>query len=181
MEHSASDIQHLKDAYFTARNKYKPQSIKIIFVAEAPPCALDRFFYFEEVKTQDSLFLEIMGVLYPDQKERYLASGRESTLKQDLLLRFKYDGYWLLDLCETPTSISGSPSSAEVQSLLKRLAKFKDDNITIILIKASVYDSCYDVLKTAGYRVVDERLPFPGSGQQRVFREKFKRALQMCG
>src|SRR5688572_5897755 len=104
MKESISDIDYLKDKYSKARKKYRPKSIKVLLVAEAPPCALDRFFYFEDVKKQDSLFLEITGVLYPDLKTRYLASGRETKLKKDILENFKSDGYWLLDLCEIPTS-----------------------------------------------------------------------------
>jgi hypothetical protein len=33
------------------------------------------------------------------------------------------------------------------------------------------------VLKEEGYNVINERLPFPGSGQQKVFREKFSRIV----
>jgi len=42
-----------------AREKYKPEKIVYLLVAETPP-RLDsnRFFYFEDVRNQDSLFLE---------------------------------------------------------------------------------------------------------------------------
>ena len=39
-----------------AAKKYRPASVKLLLVAEAPPSALDRYFYFEVVPTQDSLF-----------------------------------------------------------------------------------------------------------------------------
>jgi hypothetical protein len=78
MENSISDIDFLKQVYNTARNKYKPSHIRVLPIAEAPPCALERFFYFEDVKKQDSLFLEIMGILYPREKDNYLKSGRDS-------------------------------------------------------------------------------------------------------
>ena len=49
-----------------ARLRYKPKEIKFLFVAEAPPKEFSgRFFYFENVLDGDSLFLEIMKVLYP--------------------------------------------------------------------------------------------------------------------
>lgn len=175
-----SDIEYLTTTYSQSRNKYKPKAIRVLIIAEAPPCALDRFFYFEDVKKQDSLFLEIMAILYPDQKEQYLSSGRETGLKQDLLQRFQSDGYWLLDLCEIPTSIVDGPSHAHVQSLLKKLEKLVNKNIPIILIKSNVFDACFEALKANGYNVINERLPFPGSGQQGKFREGFRRALQMC-
>jgi hypothetical protein len=178
MESSASDIEFLKKIYTTARNKYKPDQVNVLIIAEAPPCALDRFFYFEDVKTQDSLFLEIMGILYPEKKQRYLSSGRNASLKKDILENFKQDGYWLLDLSEIPTSLSHASLESYVPSLISRLEKHIDKKTPILLIKSNVYDSCYTSLISMGYKVINERMPFPGSGQQKVFREKFKRALE---
>ena len=55
------------DKFEAARTKYKPETIKYLFVAETPPKTnSERFFYFENVMEQDSLFLETMKVLYPD-------------------------------------------------------------------------------------------------------------------
>ena len=139
---------------------------------------MDRFFYFEEVKKQDSLFLEIMGILYPEEKERYLNSRRDSSRKEDILENFKLDGYWLIDLAEVPTSLTKNSLESYVPSLISRIEKYINKNTPIILIKANVYDSCYAQLKANGYNVINERIPFPGSGQQGVFREKFKRALE---
>ena len=166
-----TDHQYLKDTYAKARNKYKPSHISTLLITEAPPCNLDRYFYFEEVKKQDSLFLEIMGVLYPDKKGRYLKSGRRKENKEELLEMFKEDGYLLLDLYEVPYTTS---SDEEVTaSLLTRLEKLVDKSTPIILIKANVFDLCYPILKEKGYNVINDRLPFPGSGQQKVFRDKF--------
>jgi hypothetical protein len=177
MKNSPSDIQFLKDTYATARNKYKPSHIKFLFIGEAPPCNLDRYFYFEEVKVQDSLFLEIMGVLYPEQKQAYLASGRDAVLKRELLQTFQEDGYWLLDLWEAPGNFEEEVLEDVVANLLARLKKHIGKSTPIILVKTNVFDSCYAPLAAEGYKVSAERLPFPGSGQQRVFREKFKKAL----
>ena len=179
MENSGSDIAFLNEVYTAARNKYKPNTINVLLIAEAPPCALDRFFYFEDVKTQDSLFLEIMGLLYPKEKQKYLSSGRNSSMKKELLENFKTDGYWLLDLSEIPTSVSNNSLESYVPSLISKLEKHISKNTPIILIKSNVYDVCYAPLKARGYRVINERLPFPGSGQQKVFREKFKRSLEL--
>ena len=180
MEHSISDIDYLKQVYNTATNKYKPRHIRVLLIAEAPPCALERFFYFEDVKKQDSLFLEIMGILYPREKDNYLKSGRDTILKEEILEQFKSDGYWLLDVSEVPTSISTGPLENCLPSLLTRLEKYIDKSTPIILIKSNVYDVCYPVLRSNGYQVINERMPFPGSGQQKVFRDKFEKALKLC-
>ncbi len=178
MNVSNHDIQHLRDIYSEARNTYRPAQIKTLIIAEAPPCALDRFFYFPDVKKQDSLFLEIMGVLYPDQKDEYLASGRQTMLKIDLLERFRHDGYWLYDLCDIPTSIVPGPTPQHAEQLHEDLKQHASAGTRIILVKANVYDLCYDLLASNDYHVIKERLPFPGSGQQKVFRDKFKQAIE---
>lgn len=177
MNDQSSDIEYLKEVYAAARNRYRPKNIRVLLVAEAPPCALDRFFYFEEVKTHDSLFLEIMGILYPEQKKQYLASGRDAELKTDLLQRFQSDGYWMIDVFETPLEETGN----ELPELLNKLKKLVTPATCIILIKANIYDMCYGPLTEAGYSVMNERIPFPGSGQQGVFRKKFGKAIQQCG
>jgi hypothetical protein len=42
-----------------------------------------------------------------------------------------------------------------------------------VLIKATVYDAAFEPLAKAGLPVVDEPVPFPGSGQQRRFEKAF--------
>lgn len=59
----ASDVEFLKDVYAFAGAKYKPAKIRTLLLAEAPSDNLERYFYFEDVKRQDSLFLEMTGVL----------------------------------------------------------------------------------------------------------------------
>lgn len=177
MKDFPSDLQFLQETYAKARNKFKPSRIRVLLIAESPPCNLGRHFYFEDVKVQDSLFLEIMGILYPEQKQQYLSSGRETELKTELLETFKEDGYWLIDLSEIPGRLYDGPLEDFLPSLLTRLEKNIDKSTPVILIKANVFDICYGPLLANGYKVSPERLPFPGSGQQRVFREKFGKAL----
>jgi hypothetical protein len=174
MKNTTTDIDFLKEVYASARNKYKPRQISMLLVAEAPPDSLDRYFYFEDVKKQDSLFLEIMGVLYQEKKAAYLASGRETDLKKDLLQCFREDGFWLMDLSDVPLSLSGERLESCVPHLLERLKKYISRQTPVVLIKANIYDICYSSLLAEGYNVKNERMPFPGSGQQRVFREKFR-------
>ena len=47
----------------------------------------------------------------------------------------------------------------------------------VVLVGADVYDSAFPVLRDAGLPVVDVRLPYPGSGQQRRFAEGFARVI----
>jgi hypothetical protein len=48
----------------------------------------------------------------------------------------------------------------------------------IIVIKSSVFDLVREPLADAGLPIIDERVPFPGSGQQRRFEIAFAQALR---
>ncbi|GAB4093697.1 hypothetical protein [Flaviaesturariibacter terrae] len=177
MSHN-DDLVFLQDIYEGARHRYRPAQLRSILLAEAPPENLERFFYYEDVKRQDSLFLEIMGVLYPRQKEAYLKAKRPAEGKTELLRRFQGDGFWLWNFYPLPASLTTDPDAVLLQRLFAQLRRYASFETHIILIKASVYDTCYGPLTDAGYRVAPERLPYPGSGQQGVFREGFRRALR---
>ncbi|MFA5659366.1 MAG: hypothetical protein WC900_08790, partial [Oscillospiraceae bacterium] len=68
-----------------SREKYKPEKIKYLLIAEAPPENLERFFYYSDVGEKDCLFLGIMEALYPSEKQKYLMN-RNPNLKEKLLL-----------------------------------------------------------------------------------------------
>lgn len=138
----------------------------LLIVAEAPPSALDRYFYFEDVKEQDSLFRYVArGVL-----------GAEPTRgnKAELLTQLKERGVFLVDLKLEP--VDGTPLVEHVPGLIERCRALSPR--AIILVKATVYDAAFWPMKRADLPVVDERIPFPGSGQQRRFEQAFARALQ---
>ena len=48
----------------------------------------------------------------------------------------------------------------------------------IILIKTGVYDAGFRRMRAAGLPVIDQRMPFPGNGNQLVFDKLFTRALR---
>jgi hypothetical protein len=162
-----------------ARLKYKPAEMKAIFVAEAPPDGLERFFYYENVQRDDWLFLGIIGVLYPEEKEKYLKNGRRKMQKAALLRRIQADGYYLLDLYELPMSLTFIlPQQEAVKRLCNELTTLCDKSTPIILIKANVYDEAYSYLKEKGFNVIKERIAFPSSGQQTNFKNSFTKAIK---
>lgn len=152
-----------------AARKYKPSCVALLLVAEAPPRAPDRYFYFDDVQTQDSLFRYVCKVILgrvPNRDDKPVA-----------LSELKDRGVFLIDLSEEP--IGATPLTSFVQDLVERCRALKPTEI--ILIKATVYDAAYQELSEAGLPVVDERIPFPGSGQQRRFEEAFGRAVGTRG
>lgn len=54
------------NSFALASRKYRPATVRILFIAEAPPAyESKRFFYFTGLQQGDTLFLEMMKTLYP--------------------------------------------------------------------------------------------------------------------
>lgn len=171
------ELKALKLQLRTARNKYKPKKVRYLLIAEAPPNCLDRFFYYEHVPNHDYLFLALAQAFYPKDKSNYILGGRNSDKKRQILLRLKADGIYLLDLSEVPKSVHPNLKS-NLANLIARIKKVMNRNTKIILIKSNVYSLAFDFLKNKGIdRVADVKIPFPAYGQQQVFQEQFRKAI----
>ena len=124
---------------------------------EAPPSALDRYFYFLDVEVQDSLFRHVVEATFGVKPTRD---------KLPWLDALKAEGYFLIDLSKDPFEDANTlrPLVPGVVSRCRALEPAR-----IVLVGARVYDVAYAALLAAQLPVVDVRLPFPGSGQQRRF------------
>lgn len=163
---SADDERAARRRRQRAARKYRPDDIELLLVAEAPPTALERYFYFEDVATEDSLFRYVARLILKTEPTR--------SNKPELLGRLRDRGVFLVDLKQDP--LDGAPLSKEVPALVRRVRKLEPRRI--IVIKASVYDVVARPLREAGLPLIDVRVPFPGSGQQRRFELEFGRALR---
>jgi len=176
------DNATLKSNLENAQQKYKPKKVKYLLVAEAPPDSLDRFFFFENVRQHDYLFLGIAQALYPELKEKFLSSGRSSEIKKMILKKFSKDGIYLLDLSDLPLSLLNDSLESQLPNLLKKITHIAEDDTKIILIKATIYDKVFLRLQAASFTdVINVRIPFPGQGGQRHFQIEFNRALVLAG
>jgi hypothetical protein len=172
------DISQLKSQLEEARLKYKPENVKYLLVAEAPPNSLDRFFYYENVREHDYLFLGVSQALYPDIKEKFLSSKRSSEIKSSILQKLKNDGFYLLDLSELPLSILNSDLQSQLPYLVEKMISVTNKDTQIILIKANVYDIAFNFLNQKFENIINQRITFPGQGGQRNFQDEFKQALK---
>lgn len=88
--------------YEKAANKYKPDKIKILFIAESPPFKKEgevlRYFYFEKNRGKDFLFRSIMEVVFPED----YANFKVNKNKILLLNKFRESGFFLIDACDRP-------------------------------------------------------------------------------
>ena len=163
-----------------ARNKYKPKKIKTLIVGEAPPDSIDRFFYFEDVKKADYLFLGIIGVIYPSLKNQYLDSKRSPDIKEQILNKFEQDGFFLLDLFELPVSLNTDTDNEAVNKLILKIEGLGINKAPIVLIKANVFDTAFIPLSKK-FNVINKRIEFPSSGNQQKFHDKFLEVMKRHG
>ncbi len=174
------DTIQLKKQLEKARLKYKPETVKYLLIAEAAPDSIDRFFYYENVRQHDYLFLGVAQALYPELKNNFLASGRSSDLKTSILKTLQANGFYLLDLSELPLSLMTGDLKSQLPTLVKNIKKVVDLKTKIILIKATVYDTVFSYLQQAGIKnVINVRIPFPGQGGQILFQQQFKEAIKL--
>lgn len=148
-----------------AAERYRPDRIKLLLIAEAPPAAHDRYFYFHDVDAHDSLFRHVTRSLLP------IEPTREN--KAELLTQLRDRGVFLIDL--KPDPVDDTPLNSYVPELLRRVRELNPDRI--VLIKATVHDAAYAALTAAGLPVSSVRVPFPGSGQQKAFERAFGAAI----
>jgi hypothetical protein len=155
-----------------AAARYRPGQVHLLLVAEAPPCAPDRYFYFEDVDRHDWLFRYVWEGLTGRKPDRARKAEHLGALRER--------GVFLMDLHEETVS---QPTLADlrprVPGLLERCRAVEPRHI--VLIKSSVYDAAFGALAAAGLPVIDERIPFPASGQQKKFLESFRRAVAVAG
>lgn len=159
-------MRHRREA---AAERYRPKVIRVLLVAQAPPAAVDRYFYFPHVAVHDWLFRAVTKALLPQHQIT-------RTNKASLLAQLRDRGVFLIDLKPDPIDEGdGADLSSCVPALLARITELAPERI--ILIKVDVYDAAYSTLAAAGLPVSDVRVPFPSSGRQTEFAEAFGRAL----
>ena len=167
-----------------SRAKYKPKIINYLLTAEAPPMeSSGRFFYYENMSKGDSLFLEIMKVLYfgDNPNLSYIRQNKNKILKQ-----FQKDGFYLEDSVEFPIEGTSRQKIKQIKEQLPHLKnkinKLAKENTKIILISATVFKACYEELIKEGLKIINrESIAFPGSGGQKRFKKTFSALLKEHG
>jgi hypothetical protein len=180
-----------------AARRYMPNPLRLLFIAEAPPAfEVNRLFYFTGLRNGDTLFLEMMKVLYPGEigySEGAFRPGfsvnQMRLRKQELLRKFQNDGYHLIDAYERPMPDGASAATKTVlmrstlpglRSKVRRLVGKR--SVTIILIGGITYSVCAEALRLDGHRVANHTMiNHPARGGQKLFRAKLRDVLTDCG
>lgn len=87
---------------------YRPDQVRLLLVAHAPPESLERYFYFEDVREKDNLFRYVIKGLSGSMPER--------AEKRTWLARLREDGVFLIDLMEGPYDGATWPWTSRVLS-----------------------------------------------------------------
>ena len=167
-----------------ARAQYTPQKPRVIFITEAPPAPeRNRYFYYEHVRRGDSLFLEMIKVLFPEEVEAFETVKQIRAEKAYFLERLQEEGYLLLHAHEAP--LPGETTAARTRiyreglpTLIATLLKLGPPTTPIVIVSTVVFRAIAPNLRASGFRVLhDEPIEYPNSGQQLNFRRKLKPLL----
>ena len=93
-----------------------PRRTRVLFVAEAPPLSLERYFYFEEVRNGDWLWIALMKELFPVE---WGETSKERKRKREWLAKFKENGYLLIEAVEEPIGGSSAAKSGKSRRPLR--------------------------------------------------------------
>lgn len=166
--------------YAERRARWKPEKVHLLLIAESAPddggdLANRRYFYDDNLTGRDSLFREVVRALFDNP---VLKSGPGA--KVPWLVRLRDQGIYLIDLASVPVNYQSTPerNAALQQNINATVALAAElDPDGIVLVKRNVFELLNARLRNAGLRVLhDEFIPFPGSGQQVRFRERFAAA-----
>lgn len=158
-----------------ATRKYRPDPVRILFMAESPPAAADRHFYFEDVPRADGLWVSTMRALYG---EAFGQTARERPRKGEWLSRFQEDGFWMLEALPDPVDKKKKETQIRENADAAQSAVRDADPQHVILIAAPVYKVLADPLREAGFSLPQtQAVPFPGRGQQGKFQTAMEAAL----
>ena len=163
------------------RARWKPDHVTLLLIAESAPddggdIANRRFFYEDNLTGKDGLFREVVCALYGNPT---LTSGPNA--KKPWLEKLKADGVFLIDLASVPVNYhSPSERVTELQRNIEATVSLAEelDPEGVVLVKQNVFDLLERPIRAAGLPLLhDAMIPFPGSGQQKRFRERFADAL----
>lgn len=169
-------------SYDDERQKYKPDHIKFLLIAESPPPAPSKqssrqFYYTDRIRKDDRLFVNTVRALYAetvDAPEENLEKYKEGWLN-----RLKADGWYMIEALETSQEHEVTKHQrqerirAALPRLLERVRSLAEPDTKIILIKSNVFDVAAEPLRDAGFTVLNHELvDYPGRYNQKAYREK---------
>ena len=166
--------------YATARNRYRPSSIEVLWIAESPPSS-QGFFYFEKTTGKDHLFRETMKAVRIWPEEGTMHKGMD---KRPYLSQFQSKGYFLTDTCGLPVDkLDNARRDREVrEGALRVTSEVRGlSPKSILIVKANVFGPVKSELEKAGLggRILNRQpIPFPSHGWQSRYRSQVRQFIR---
>lgn len=171
--------------YEKVRQRYRPDKIKVLLIAESPPPAAGtessrQFYRSDRVRRADRLFTSTVKALYPEAADKPEAELEKE--KEQWLRRFQSSGWYMIEALEH--SLPHEVTKAERQELIRknlprlitRVKELAELGTGIILIKSNVFDVAAEPLRQAGFNVLNKELvDYPGQFNQTAYRQKLTR------
>jgi hypothetical protein len=166
------------DWYEELRERYRPERLRVLLVAESPPDPGDserRFFYSPKLRA-DNLYRGVAQALYGEHDEIDILD------KPAVLDRIRADGFWLIDAVDEPINKLGSAARARaiaagVPRLVERCVELAPE-LGVIICHGKVYAAAAQPLREAGVVLLhDEPLPFPLGNWRAAFISGFRQAV----
>jgi hypothetical protein len=192
-----AELMDAQERFREAANLYLPDQLRLLFIAEAPPAfKVNRLFYFTGLTEGDTLFLEMMKVLYPAEigyiNDTFQPGSSVKLMrnrKPELLRKFQNDGYYLIDAYEQPMpdGADTATKTSQMRSTLPALQRkvrhlVREQSVPIILIGGITYSACAEALRLDGKNVANNAMiNHPARGGQKLFREKLGAVLSNLG
>jgi hypothetical protein len=178
-------------SYDTIRQRYRPDQIKVLLIAESPPPAAQidssrHFYRSNPIRTNDRLFVNTIKALYPEASN--LTEAQLEPQKKQWLRRFQADGWYMIEALETSLRhiVTKPERQARIRQnlprLIERVKNLANQDTKVILIKSNVFDVAAEPLRQAGFTVLNtELVDYPGQFNQRDYREKLSKLARLLG
>jgi hypothetical protein len=170
------------NSYNEIRERYKPEHIKLLLIAESPPPAANiggsrHFYRASPERRDDRLFVNTIKALYPEAAT--LTESQIEPDKEKWLHRFQADGHYMIEALEVSQRHSVTKEErqekirAALPRLIERVRALAEADTKIVLIKSNVFEVAAEPLRQAGFTVLNHELvDYPGRFNQRDYREK---------
>jgi hypothetical protein len=174
--------------YELVRQKYRPEVIKYLLIAESPPpgpgVGSSRQFYRAEYQAPDDrLYANTMRAVFSEAQD--LGSQELEAGKADWLERFKGAGFYMIEALEESLEHEVTKKqrqeilAAHAQRVIERVQDLAAPETRLILIKSNVFDTLAGPLREAGFDVLNtELLDYPGRFNQADFRRKLSQMVR---
>lgn len=173
----------LQQKYRAAAQKYKPDKIEVLIIAESPPPFRNkaaRYFYFDELSEPENLYHGVMTAIYGN---RFDASHQ---MKPNNLRQFCHDGFFLIDAVKFP--FYEIQDASDKQNVIKSYASDRAREVKtlgaehVILVHPNVYAGLKDTFDKNKIAVLNSGpIRFPIRNDPEAFQEfvrDFKGALK---